>query len=58
MKYDETLTLTEVNVVDKSGLTGSAFVAYRLVAVVVYIANNLPSGHCVLHEKAWVVLLC
>ena len=51
VKYDETLTLTEVNAADKSGLTGSAFMAYRLVAVVVHITNNLPSGHRVCFMK-------
>ena len=51
MKYDETLTLSEVNAADKSWLTGSAFVPYRLVAVVACIANNLPSGHCVCFMK-------
>ena len=51
MKYDETVTLTEINAADKLGLTGSALVAYRLVAVVVHIRNNLPSGHCVCFMK-------
>ncbi|CAH3116282.1 unnamed protein product, partial [Porites lobata] len=51
VKYDETLTLTEINAADKLGLTGSALVAYRLVAVVVHIRNNLPSGHCVCFMK-------
>ena len=55
VKYDETLTLTEINAADKLGLTGSALVAYRLVAVVVHIRNNLPSGHCVCFMK---IVLC
>ena len=51
MKYDETLTLTEVNGADKSGSTGSALVAYELVAVEVHLGNNLSSGHYVCFMK-------
>jgi len=51
VKYDETLTLTEVNGADKSGSTGSPLVAYELVAVVVHLGNNLSSGHYVCFMK-------
>ena len=51
VKYDETLTVTEVNGADKSGSTGCALVAYELVAVVVHLGNNLSSGHYVCFMK-------
>ena len=51
VKYDETLTLTEVSGADKSGSTGSALVPYELVAVVVHLGNNLSSGHYVCFMK-------
>ena len=51
VKYDEILTLNEVNGAGRSGSIGSALGAYEFVAVVVHLGNNLSSGHYVCFMK-------